>query len=163
MMRRVLPHPILSLGLVPVWLLLKNSMAPGQAMLALVLAVLIPLLTHRFWPESSPRWRPLLTLRLTGRLLWDILIANLMVARLVLGPQGGLKPAFVRVPVALENPLALTMLAGAISLTPGTVSVDVRPDDGCILMHSLHVEDVQTMVTDIKERYERPLKEIFQC
>ncbi|MGA7978593.1 MAG: Na+/H+ antiporter subunit E [Chromatiaceae bacterium] len=163
MMRRLLPYPVLSLCLVAVWLLLQNSVAPGQLMLALVFAVLIPWLTRRFWPESSPLWRPLLTLRLTARLLWDILIANLVVARLVLGPRSGLKPAFVRVPVALDNQLALTMLAGAISLTPGTVSVDVRPNDGFILVHSLHVENVQTMVADIKRRYERPLKEIFQC
>lgn len=160
---RLLPYPLLSLTLALVWLLLQNSFSVGQIVLGVVFGLVIPLLSRQFWPQRSPLWSPWLTLRLTGRLLWDILVANVIVARLVLGPRRNLQPAFIEVPAELDDPLALSLLASAISLTPGTVSVDVREHDRVILVHSLHVEDPQALVAQIKARYERPLKEIFRC
>ena len=74
-----------------------------------------------------------------------------------------LRPRFVRIPVTLGDDFALTALASTISLTPGTVSAEIAPDRGHILIHALDVEDEAALVRAIKERYEVPIKEIFQC
>jgi len=81
----------------------------------------------------------------------------------VLRPGGGLRPGFVWFPVALTDPFAITVLASTISLTPGTVSVDLSEDARHLLIHSIDLDDAQALVDQIKQRYEGPLQEIFQC
>ncbi|MEW6728154.1 MAG: Na+/H+ antiporter subunit E [Pseudomonadota bacterium] len=159
--RRALPHPILSLSLLLIWMLLNNSLSAGQLLLGSLLAVLIPRLTAAFWPESVRIRRPGVLLRFVGIVLWDILVANFIVARRILGPVEALRPGFMRIPLDVQSPLAISLLANTISLTPGTVSCDVSPDRRFLLVHALHVTDVEAEIRQIKSRYEQPLQEVF--
>lgn len=161
--RRGLPHPLLSLCLLLVWLLLVNDLGLGHWLLGALLGWLIPLLTQLFWIAPPRIHRPLKLLPFFLRVLGDIVVANLQVARLVLGPIGRLRPAFVEIPLLLEDELALTMLASVISLTPGTVSADLSDDRKTLLVHSLDVADEAALVHQIKARYEVPLLEVFAC
>ncbi len=161
-MRRWLPHPLLTPILAVLWLLLNNSLAPGQVVLGLLLGWAIPWFTLRFWPERVRIRRPLTLLRFTATVLYDIVVANLIVARRILGQPARLQPAFVTVPLELESDLAISLLANTISLTPGTVSARLAPDHKSLLVHGLHVPDAQALVATIKARYEAPLKEVFE-
>lgn len=158
-----LPHPRLSLLLLVIWLLLNDSMAPGQILLGTALGFLIPLFTKRFWPEATELRRPFLALRLAGLVLYDIVIANFVVARIVLGPAADIKPTFVRVPLDVKGDFAVTLLMGVISLTPGTVSAELNADRRYLLVHALSEEDPDSLVRQIKNRYEALIKEIFPC
>jgi len=160
---RWLPHPPLSLLLLLLWLLLSNSVAPGHLLLGAMLGFLIPLFTRRFWPEPVGVHRPALFFRFAGRVLWDIVVANFVVARVVLGPKRGIRPAFVRVPIDLEGDFAITLLASVVSLTPGTVSADVDTKRRHLLVHALSLTDAEVLVQQIKTRYEAPIKEMFPC
>jgi multicomponent K+:H+ antiporter subunit E len=161
--RVLLPHPLLSLMLLLLWLLLNNSASPGHLILGGVLALLIPLFTRRFWPEPAVVRRPGVALRLTGIVLWDILVANLTVARIVLGPRKHIRPKFVQVPLDVEGPVARTVLASVISLTPGTLSATLDAERHRLLVHALSEDDPRALVRQIKSRYEAPIKEIFAC
>lgn len=160
---RWLPHPLLSLALFAVWLLLANSVAPGQMVLAALFALALPAATAAFWPDRPRIARPGRLLGLLAVVLFDILVANVAVARLILGSPGRLRPAFVRIPLTLRDEFAITLLASIISLTPGTVSSDISPDRRTLLVHALDVADVDALVAAIQARYEAPLREIFQC
>jgi multicomponent K+:H+ antiporter subunit E len=72
-----------------------------------------------------------------------------------------LQPAFFIVHLELTNPVAITVLANTITLTPGTVSADLSSRQERLLVHGLHVPDIEAAIADIKQRYEAPLKEIF--
>jgi multicomponent K+:H+ antiporter subunit E len=146
-----------------VWLLLNYSLSAGHVVLGAFLAVLIPLFTRRFFPEPVYLSRLGIGLRFLVTVLWDIVVATFTVTRLSLGPTSKLKPRFVRIPVALEDDFALTALTSTISLTPGTVSVEIAPGRGHLLIHALDVDDEAALVRTIKRRYEAPIKEIFQC
>ena len=161
-MYRWLPHPLITLTLTLIWLLLVNSLATGQIVLGLLLGWAIPLFTLRFWPETPRIRRPGLLLRFTVRVLVDIVTANLTVARLILGRPERLRPAFVRVPLVLKSDLAISLLANTISLTPGTVSSQLSLDRHYLLVHTLDTADADELVTTIKSRYEKPLQEIFE-
>ncbi|MEW6647381.1 MAG: Na+/H+ antiporter subunit E [Pseudomonadota bacterium] len=161
-MNRLLPQPLFSLFLLLVWLLLVNTVAPGHVLLGAFLAITLPLLTSRFWPGRPRIHSPWQLLRYIAVLLWDIGLANLTVARLILGPRRRLHPAFIHLPLELENEFAIAVLASTISLTPGTVSSDLSPDRKSLLIHALDVEDEAALVAAIKQRYERPLREIFE-
>ncbi|SDT92691.1 Na+/H+ antiporter subunit E [Nitrosomonas ureae] len=163
-MARLLPHPILSPTLTGLWLLLVNSITPGQIVLGLLLGWMIPLLTQRFWPEVVTIHKPFTLLRYIGILLWDIIMANFTVARLILGDLDRLKPVFIQLPLSVTSDLAISLLANSITLTPGTVSARLSEDRRYLLIHALNEADPDTLIATIKQRYERPLQEIFeQC
>lgn len=161
-MQQLLPHPLLTPILTVIWLLLANSLAPGQIVLGLFLGWLLPKLTLQFWPESVKIYKPLLLIRFLGIFLMDIVLANFTVARLILGKPERLQPAFVIVPLDVKSDLAISFLANVISLTPGTISARVSPDHRFLLVHALNETDIEALVTTIKSRYEAPLKEIFE-
>jgi multicomponent K+:H+ antiporter subunit E len=159
---RLLPHPLLTPALAAVWLLLNNSAAPGHVLLGLLLGWLIPLFTLRFWPEPVRVRRPWLLLRLLAVLLADIVVANLAVARRILGDPARLAPAFIEVPLDLTSDLAVSLLANTICLTPGTVSARLSDDRRTLLVHALDAPDPDATRALIKARYEAPLKEVFE-
>ncbi|WP_306549355.1 Na+/H+ antiporter subunit E [Desulfobulbus sp.] len=162
-MKRWLPQPLTSGCLWLVWLLLAQSLTPGHLLLGGLLALVLPLFTVRFWPDRPRVRRPLLLLPYLAVLLWDITLANLVAARLILGPARRLRPAFIRLPLDLRSELAIVLLTHTISLTPGTVAAHLSPDQRVLLIHALDVDDEAALIARIKQRYEQPLKEIFAC
>jgi multicomponent K+:H+ antiporter subunit E len=165
-LRRLAPHPLLSLLLLVCWLWLNNTLEPGQVLLGAALGVAIPYVTRRFWPEPLVVRRPLRVVEYAAVVLYDVVVANLQVAAIILGPLSRVRPAFVRVPLDLRTDFAVTVLASTVTLTPGTVSVEVE-DDGTgrrwLVVHALRCLDAHDMVRTIKERYEQRLKEILEC
>lgn len=95
------------------------------------------------------------------RVLYDIVVASFQVAKLILSPRKP-RPMFVSYPLELEQPLAITILASTISLTPGTVSVDVSDDNKILLVHALDADNCDEVIDTIRTRYEKPLLEMFE-
>ena len=127
------PQPWLSAILFTTWQFLNNELSGASVVMGLVLAWLIPQIT----------------------------VASFSVARLILSPRQP-RPVFVCYPLQLEHPLAITILASTISLTPGTVSADVSEDRKTLLVHTLDAGSEQEVIDAIHERYEKPLMEMFQ-
>lgn len=161
-MNRLLPHPVLSLMLLAIWLLLVNRISVGHLLLGTVLGWAIPLYTARFWPDDVRVRRPMVLLRLLGVVLFDILVANIAVARLVLGSPARIQPAFVEMPLSLHSEVGISLLASTVSLTPGTVSAYLSADRTRLLIHSLHATDPDAVIATIRQRYEAPLKEVLE-
>ena len=158
-----LPHPMLSLLLVIVWPLLFNTLSLAHLLVGVLLGILVPLYTQRFWPGSPRVRRPLRLARYGLMVLGDILVANAQVAWLILGPVKKLRPAFVRYPLDLREDFSITLLASTVSMTPGTVSADVSADRSTLIIHGLDVADEAALIAHIKQRYETPIREIFEC
>lgn len=163
MFKNLLPHPIMSLLLLILWLALVNHFSLGQVLLGLLLGILIPRMTRHFWPETPQVKKPLLLMRFLLTLFWDIISANFSVARRILRSPQRLNPAFIRYPLSLTDDFAITLLASAISLTPGTVTADLSSNRQYLLIHALDASDQAQLVASIHQRYEVPLKEIFAC
>ena len=94
-------------------------------------------------------------------MLADIVMASISVAKLILSGQDP-RPTFVSYPLTLDHPLAITILASTISLTPGTVSADVSDDRKLLLIHALDADSDDEVIKEIHERYERRLLEMFK-
>ncbi len=159
------PRPLLLIGtLVGLsWIFLQRSIDPGTIVVAVILGFGLPWLTRRFWPGETRVAAPLTALKLFFTLLWDIIISSLVVARQIVRSPDRLQPAFIELPLDLSDDLAISLLASCISLTPGTVSVEISADRKFLRAHGLHVPDAQETISSVKARYEQPLKEIFQC
>ncbi|MEY3005430.1 MAG: cation antiporter subunit [Pseudomonadota bacterium] len=162
MLRRLVPHPLLTLSLTLVWLALVNKITLGNIVLGGVLGLAIPFLTAPYWP-GKPRIRhPLKIAEYILVVLWDIVLANVQIALIILfKPNRALKSAWITVPLELKSPEAITVLAGTITMTPGTVSAMLSSCGTSILVHALHTDDPDAVRDDIKARYEKRLMEIF--
>lgn len=162
-MKKMVPTPLLSLLLFLGWLLLAMEISLAHVLLGLALAIGIPKLIAAFLDHLAPVQNKSAALRLIFLVTWDIVIANITVARLVLGPNSRLSPMFVEVPLEITNPKSIALLASIITMTPGTVSADLSQDNRLLLVHALDCSDGPGLIADIKKRYEKPLLEIFGC
>lgn len=161
-MKQILPHPILTLMLFGLWLLLVNSVSTGNLLLGILLAWLIPLFTARFWEAQVHIHKPFLLLRFFGVVLYDILVANVAVAALVVGPGRRIRPGFILMPMRLRGNVGLGLLANTISLTPGTLSAFLSADRTQLVIHALQSDDPDAIIATIRERYEQPLLEALE-
>lgn len=161
-LQRWLPHPLVSVIVGLSWVLLAHNLEAGTLLVALVLAIVIPKMVAPFIDYTpNIQWGP--ALRLFFVVVWDIIVANLKVAKLVLGPTKNLHPKWFRVPLDTEHEEVNTLLAMIITTTPGTVSAGIDQDRGDILVHALSTDDEAAEIEIIKQRYEQPLIEIFSA
>lgn len=160
-MTRLVPFPMVSAGLLVLWLLL-NGLSAGHILLGGAVALIGGWAFAALEPPKMRLRRPLAVLRLTAFVFADIVRSNVAVARLILG----LEPrrwasGFVDVPLELRNPYGLATLACIITSTPGTLWVDFNEASGTLTIHVLDLVDETEWVRTIKGRYERLLLEIF--
>jgi multicomponent K+:H+ antiporter subunit E len=140
-----------------------QSLDFGTVALGVALAIFWPVATASLRPGRIRARRPLLMMRLFGRVVVEMLRSNVEVARTILSPRSrNIHSAFVRIPLELHDRNGLAVLAMIITFTPGTAWVQLSADEHVLLLHILAVEDEATLVQLIKRNYERPLMEIFQ-
>lgn len=160
---RLLPHPVLTLLLTVTWVLLANSWTLNSLLFGFLLGLLIPFLTQPYWPQQLRMKKPLKISAYVLLVLYDIVMANITVARIVVFKSNkARKPNWVTIPLALRTPEAITVLAGTITMTPGTVSADLSAEGHALLVHCLDAENPDAVRDEIKDRYERRLMEIFE-
>jgi multicomponent K+:H+ antiporter subunit E len=163
-LKRLFPHPWLSVVLLLTWLLLMNDVSAGNVVLGAVLGLAISFaIGEGLWLAPVRFGRPRVLLRLALHVLADIVVANVEVALLVLGPTSRLRPAFIEVPLDSTHEIALTALISIVSLSPGTLCAELSDDRTRLHVHVLDLADEAALVALIKSRYEAPLMEIFSC
>ena len=163
MLRRLFPHPYLTLTLIVLWFLLVNQLKIGSLVMAVILATAIPLLTSAWWPDRPIIRRPFLLAAYAVLVLWDVIVANFQVARIILFmPRAQIRSAWVTVPLDLTSPEAISLLAGTITMTPGTLTADFSADGRALLIHALHAPNPDALCHEIKTRYEARLKRIME-
>ena len=155
-----LPHPFVSVMVALSWIMLTHSLDAATLLMALLLGILIPRLVQPFI-SRTPDINWVLALKLFFVVLWDIIICNIKVAKLVLGPTRNLHPKWFRVPLETQHEQVNVLLALIITTTPGTVTAGIDDARGDILVHALSTDDSDTDILEIKNRYEKVLMAIF--
>jgi len=163
-MKRWLPYPLTSALLLVIWLLLNQRIEPAHLLTGALLAVAVPWLTHALRPLGDPRIHRFVTLfRLFAMALVEIVRSCFNVSRVILFlKEEGLQSEFILVPLDLRDPYGLALLSCLINSTPGTVWVEIVPGGHELALHVFDLKDEQWWIDTIKNRYERPLIEIFE-
>jgi len=165
MIRAVLPHPILSLGLFGASVLLSGSAAPPSLALALLMALAAPHIMRALEVEPVRVRKPLTLLSFALVVARDIIRSNWEVALVVLGLNASRHSrvsGFVHIPLEMRDRYGLAVLAVVITSTPGTIWVEYEDATGVLLLHILDLNDEDDWAGRIKNRYERRLMEIFE-
>lgn len=163
-MNRWLPTPLLSVGLLLMWLLLNQTIELGHWLLGSALGLVAPLLARPLQPHGHARLRrPLALLRLLGFAAIEIVQSCFNVTQIILLRRSAdVNSQFIRVPLDLRSPHGLALLSCLINTTPGTVWVDLLPEKHELLLHVFDLHDDAWWVNTIKTRYERPIMEVFE-
>ena len=160
-MTRMLSFSVL--GMFVLWLLLTDSLAPGNVLLGAALALLLPLLASWLRPLTANPRRPLAACKLLGRVLYDVVASNLMVAGVILGPpHRRTNSAFMDIPLQMRDPHGLAVLLCIITANPGTVWAGLWDDGATLTLHVLDLQNEDAWIAIIKGRYETALMEIFE-
>ena len=161
-MTRLLPFPVVSAGLLVLWLLLNQTISPGQIFLGAAVALIGGWALAALEPPKARPRRLAVILRLGVLVFADIVRSNIAVGRIILGlERRQWSSGFVEIPLDLRDPYGLAVLACIITSTPGTVWVDFNEETGTLTIHVLDLVDKSEWVHTIKDRYERRLLEIF--
>ena len=162
-MSRLFPYPLLTLGLLLMWLLL-NRFSPGHLLLGTAVAIVAGKAMSALEPAKPRIRRWDLIAQLLGVVLYDIVRSNLAVAALILtgGRHGQRRSGFVEIPLTLRDSTALAILAVIVTATPGTAWMQYDARHGAVLLHVFDLVDEADWISLIKGRYESLLLEIFQ-
>lgn len=160
---RLLPQPVLTFMIASLWMVLASDASLGHLLLGLALGLAIPQFTSQFWPTRPRTFRAIAAMKLVAVVVYDVIVANFAVARIVLGNVRNITPDFVDVPLDTTDPYVATILGSIITLTPGTLTIDIDMEKRIVHIHALNVGDPAELIGSIKDRYESPLKEVFGC
>lgn len=163
-MKRWLPTPILSLVLLASWLMLNQTTAPAHILLGVLLALLIPVLLRPLMPLPPLRLaRPWQLVPLLSMALVEIVRSCFNVSRIILfGMPKGAQSQFLRIPLDLQDPYGLALLACLINTTPGTTWTEYSPETGILILHVFDLHSEQWWIDTIKQRYEHPIMRVFE-
>ena len=93
--------------------------------------------------------------------LYELVKANLEVAYEVITPRLNVTPGIIMVPLDVKSDIGITVLANMISLTPGTLSIDVSNDKKVLFVHAMYLKDREKFIRGIKDGFERRILEVL--
>ncbi len=152
---------LLNIALALIWAILEGGINLSNLVFGFLLGYAILLVTRRAFGSSHYVGTAAKLARLLLYFLWELLMSNLTLAYDVLTPHMNLmKPRIIAVPLDLASDLEITALANLMSLTPGTLSLDVSSDCRVLYVHVMYAENKAAATRAIKNGLERRLREL---
>jgi len=152
---------MLNVVLAVLWMLLTGNVDIYSLLLGFILGYLAIGLLGRVVGGSSYGVKVWRLLSFAGYFLRILIVANLEVAREVVTPGFSMSPRLIRYSVKGMTPAQITTLAGAITLTPGTLSVDVDEPGESLFVHAMYARDRDAAVRQLDELRDALLREVF--
>lgn len=148
--------------IVVIWLLLSGSFSLTNTLFAIVMGYLLliigtPRNKKRSYVERIPA-----AFNLFFYFIIELVKANLVVAREMIDPRHTMDPGIVAVPLSLKSPFAITLFANLVTLTPGTLTMEISEDHKLIYIHAMYVGDPEAFRLSIKDGFERRVMEVFE-
>lgn len=130
-----------TIGFAVLWVILWRDLSVANVLSGLVVGVVVTTLPRR--DQIRHRVRPLAVLRFLGVFAVKLVEANIELAREVVTPTNSINTGIVAVPIPVESDAVVTLVASAVSLTPGTLTLETTPcPDPVLYVHVLHLRDI---------------------
>lgn len=162
-LQAIAPAPLWSATLLALWLLLAGSTSPGHLLVGLAIGLIVPPLTVHARVAPGRLRRPGVMARYLATVALDAVRSTVEVAWGLLNWRRRRPDSrFVIIPLDLRDPVGLALLAMVTTAVPGTAWAELAMDRATLLLHVWDVRDEAAFVARYKERYEKPLREIFE-
>ncbi|OIJ22091.1 Na+/H+ antiporter subunit E [Anaerobacillus alkalidiazotrophicus] len=153
---------LLNIGLAIIWMLLRQDFSPVEFLIGYVVGLGLLFVLRRFLQFNFYFRRVIAIFKLISMFLWELILANIEMVKIVLSPKLDIQPGIVAVPTKLKTDWEVTLLSSLISLTPGTLSMNFSDDGKTIFVHSIHVPDKEEMIKQIHNTFEKAIMEVTQ-
>lgn len=144
------------------WIAMSGEFGATNFAIGFALGYLVLLVTRRSTGPSSYFGRTWCFVRFVGFYLREVWLANLRVAYDVITPTHHMRPSIVAVPLDVRSDAEITLLANLLTMTPGTLSMDVSDDRTTLYVHSMFVDDPEAFRRGIKDGFERRVIELLR-
>ncbi len=138
-----------------VWASITGDFAPWNLVLGFVLGLVVLYFARRITGSTDYARRLFRTLGLIAYFLWELILSNFRVASDVLRPRLRLRPGVIAIPLDARTDAEIVVLANLITVTPGSLSLDVSSDRQTLYLHVLHLDDPEAVRRAVKDGYER--------
>lgn len=153
---------LLNIFLALVWTFLQGELRGGNFAIGLLLGYLIIAIAERALGESAYVKRIWQLVRFVGYVLWEIFTASISLAWLIMQPTPNIRPGVVRVPLDARGDVTIATIANLITLSPGTLTLDIAGDGSALFVHAMVLEDVAAFRSSIKDGFERRVIEVTE-
>ena len=143
-----------------VWMFMSTSMSTSTFIIGYLIGLLLIFMMRRFFKERLYIWRLWATVKLTLLFFKELTLSNISVLRVVLRPKMDIQPMIFALPTDLEHDWEITLLSSLITLTPGTIVLNVSDDQRTLYIHAIDVDDVDEAIDSIKNTFEKAIKEV---
>lgn len=151
---------ILNLLIGVIWMFLSESYSFASFLVGFVIGAALLFLLNRFIPDSFYFKQVKSILYLIFLFIKELILANIEVLKWVYKPRLDFQPGIIALPIDVKKNWEITLLANLITLTPGTLSVDVSRDQRFIYIHAIDLPDVNKTIVGIKDSFEKAIREV---
>ena len=153
---------VLNVLLAFAWSALMGNFEPTYLLFGYVLGYIILWLFQKS-PGSQKYFKEVpLVIEFVLFFLWEIFVSNVRLTITILSPHPRLRPAVIAVPLDLKSEIGIVMLANMITLTPGTLSLDISSSRKTLYVHVFDLDDPEDFIYKIKNNFERRVMEIVE-
>lgn len=143
-----------------VWMFLKTSYSPASFFVGYFFGLLIIYMFRRFFTSRFYLLRVVAVVNLIYIFTRELILANIAVLKVILKPKLDIKPGIFAYPTELKQDWEITVLSNLITLTPGTLVVDVSPDNKVLYVHAMDISDADEDIQGIKNTFEKAIMEV---
>jgi multicomponent Na+:H+ antiporter subunit E len=151
---------ILNLLIGVIWMFLSESYSFASFVVGFMVGAALLYLLNRFIPDSYYFKQVNAIFYLIFLFIKELIMANIEVLKWVYKPKLDFQPGIIAVPIDVKKNWEITLLANLITLTPGTLSVDVSRDQQYIYIHAIDLPDVNETIVGIKDTFEKAIREV---
>jgi multicomponent Na+:H+ antiporter subunit E len=151
---------LLNFFLAFVWMFLSVSFTAQSFLIGFILGLLVIFAFRRFFTSRFYLLRVGAVVSLLFLFIKELILANISVLKVVLKPKLDFQPGIFALPTELKTDWEITLLANLITLTPGTLVVDVSFDNKILYIHAIDIADVDESINEIKNSFEKAIMEV---
>lgn len=142
------------------WMFLSVSFKPTTFIVGYLLGLLMLFMLRKSFSSRFYMDRLWAVIKLASLFLKELVLSNISVLKLIVQPTMPIRPAIFAMPTVLEQDWEITLLSSLITLTPGTVVIDISDDNKTLYIHSIDFEDIDEAVDSIRNTFEKAILEV---
>ncbi len=153
---------LLNIFLMLAWVVLTGRYTLAQLCIGFLLGYLVLWMLSPINTSTHYFRRTVKIIALMLYFMMELAKSNLRVAYDIITPRHRMRPAILAVPLDLESDMGITLLATLITLTPGTLSLDVSTDRRTLYVHDMYIDTPEIAIRKIKHGFERRIREVLE-
>ena len=151
---------LINLFMAIIWMFLNSDWSPVSFVIGYFIGILLLFVLRRFLPTRFYLANVYAVIKLILIFIRELILSNISVLKLVLAPKLNMQPGIFAYKTELKSNWEITILSSLITLTPGTLVIDVSDDNQTLYIHAIDVPDAEDTIQSIKDSFEKAIMEV---